>query len=230
MSAHAVTGAVTGSTGRALQRFAAQPGPERRRTPLSVVPAAPARSRVPFAVFSMVALIAALLVVLMLNISVSSRQYELVSLRGQEVALAEQNQALTQRLEHLKAPQNLATAAHELDMVASPTFGTIDVDSLTVTGSPEPAKESDAPQVLVPAPAVSIPNEAVSPVAAGESAADASRPAADPPASASSEADAPVAAGEGTPDEAGTPADPPASSKPTNGGTIPAPTQGASGQ
>ncbi|GAA2176557.1 hypothetical protein GCM10009784_23500 [Arthrobacter parietis] len=174
-SAHAAAGAVAGNTARALQHPAVsspavQPGRERRRTPLSVVPAAPTRGRVPFAVFSMAALIAALVVVLMLNISVSSSQYKLVSLRGEEVALAERNQALTQQLENLRAPQNLASAAHELDMVASPNFGTIDVNSLAVTGSPEPAKESDAPPVLVPAPAVNVPSQAAAPTPANEPA------------------------------------------------------------
>lgn len=210
--AHATVGAVAGNTARALEhpvisRPDAQPERERRRTPLSVVPAAPTRGRVPFAVFSMAALIAALVVVLMLNISVSSSQYKLVSLRGEEVALAEQNQALTQQLESLKAPQNLAVAAHELDMVASPTFGTIDVNSLAVTGSPEPAKESDAPPVLVPAPAVNVPSEAVAPVAPSEAeaAGEAAAPAEAAPAEASAEA-------------------------PAEGGTIPAPAQAAPGQ
>lgn len=210
-SAHAARGAVAGNTARALQHPAVsspdvQPGRERRRTPLSVVPAAPTRGRVPFAVFSMVALIAALIVVLMLNISVSSSQYKLVSMRGEEVALTEKNQALTQKLENLRAPQNLAAAAHKLDMVASPTFGTIDVDSLAVTGSPEPAKESDAPPVLVPAPAVNVPGQASAP-AAKEPVEPAAESAADLP-------------------EAVTPAP----AELPDGGTIPAPTQGAPGQ
>jgi acyl-CoA synthetase (AMP-forming)/AMP-acid ligase II len=209
-SAHASTPVVTGNTARALQHSALsspgiEPGRERRRTPLSVVPAAPTRGRVPVAVFSMVALIAALVVVLMLNISVSSSQYKLVSMRGQEVALAEQNQALMQQLENLRAPQNLATAAHKLDMVASPTFGTIDIDSLAVSGSPEPATGSDAPAVLVPPPAVAKPSEAAAPAAPVEQEAPAAEPSADAP-----EQPAPVES--------------------TDGGTIPAPAQAAPGQ
>jgi hypothetical protein len=122
-------------------------------------------------------------------------------MRGQEVALAEQNQALTQQLENLRAPQNLATAAHKLDMVASPTFGTIDVDSLAVSGSPEPATGSDAPAVLVPPPAVATPSATVAPAAPVEEepAAEASADAAD-------------------------------QSAPADGGTIPAPAQAAPGQ
>lgn len=212
--AHAAAPVVAGNTARALQHPAisnpeTHPGRERRRTPLSVVPSAPTRGRVPFAVFSMAALIAALVVVLMLNISVSSSQYKLVSLRGQEVALAEQNQALTQELENLRAPQNLATAAHELDMVASPTFGIIDVDSLAVSGTPEPAKGADAPAVLVPAPAVNMPSEAGVPAAPVEQA----EPEAAPEPAVEPEAAAPAAPAE-----------------PAYGGTIPAPVQAASGQ
>lgn len=222
-SAHATVGAVAGNTARAMQYPAVsspamQPARERRRTPLSVVPAAPTRGRVPFAVFSMALLIAALVVVLMLNISVSSSQYKLVSLRGEEVALAEQNQALTQQLENLRAPQNLATAAHELDMVASPTFGTVDVNSLAVTGSPEPAKESDAPPVLVPAPAVNVPSPAVAPVAQAE------------PEPAPEEAPAPAPEEAPASGEPAAPEEPAAPGEPVNGGTIPAPAQAAPGQ
>lgn len=230
-SAHAAAGAVTGSSARALQHPAGahpdvQPARERRRTPLSVVPAAPTRGRVPFAVFSMAALIAALVVVLMLNISVSSSQYKLVAMRGEEVALAEQNQALTQRLENLRAPQNLATAAHELDMVASPTFGTVDVDSLAVTGSPEPAKESDAPPVLVPAPAVNLPSAVVAPPAPSPQP----EPAAEPTAEAPAPAEAAEQATPPAPVEDAGPAEAPAPAEPANGGTIPAPAQAVPGQ
>lgn len=236
-SAHAAMGAIAGNTARALGHPAgagpfAQPR-ERRRTPLSVVPAPPTRGRVPFAVFSMAALIAALVVVLMLNISVSSSQYKLVSLRGEEVALAEQNQALTQQLENLRAPQNLATAAHELDMVASPTFGTIDVDSLAVTGSPEPAKESDAPPVLVPAPAVSVPTEVVVPAAPPEAEVPAAAAAAEAPVPAAAESPETAAPAERStpePDAPAARAEAPAPAEPANHGTIPAPAQAAPGQ
>ncbi|GAB3539880.1 hypothetical protein GCM10027403_28750 [Arthrobacter tecti] len=219
-------GAVAGNTARALSLPAVQqPERIRRRTPLSVVPARPTRGRVPFAVFSMLALVAALVVVLMLNISVSSSQYRLVSLRGEEVALAQENQALTQQLENLRAPQNLAVAAGELDMVASPTFGSIDIDSLAVTGSPEPAKESDAPPVLIPAPAVSTTNDVgTAPLpaepadAAGESELPAEAPEAPPSSSDEPPANEAQAAAPTEPEPA------------AGGGTIPAPQQAAPGQ
>ncbi len=122
------------------------------RTALSIVPARPARRRVPFAVFSLLVLGAALAAVLMLNISVSGTQYELVTLRNQQVALKQQNEALVLEIEGREAPQNLAAAATKLGMVSSPTFGTIELDSRKVTGTPEPAKEGPKPEVLVAAP------------------------------------------------------------------------------
>ncbi|MCU1631876.1 MAG: hypothetical protein JWM61_528 [Micrococcaceae bacterium] len=125
---------------------------QKPRTPLSVVPARPARRRLPFAVLSLLVLGAALAAVLMLNISVSGTQYELVQLRNQQVALSQQNEALVLEIEGREAPQNLAMAATKLGMVSSPTFGTIELDSKKVTGTPEPAKEGPKPEVLIAAP------------------------------------------------------------------------------
>lgn len=132
---------------------------ERRRTPLSVVPAGGTKRRIPFAIFSFVALVAALIAVLVLNISVSSTQYELVTLRDAQISLSQENQALTQQVENFEAPQNLAREAMELGMVASPGFGSIDVDSLKVTGNPEAAKEGSEPLALVSAPEVGVATE-----------------------------------------------------------------------
>ncbi|MBG6224694.1 hypothetical protein IWX63_001256 [Arthrobacter sp. CAN_A2] len=127
-------------------------GTTRTRTPLSVVPARPARRKVPFAVFSLLVLAAALAAVLMLNISVSGTQYELVQLRNQQTALSQENEALVLAIEAREAPQNLAAAATKLGMVSSPTFGTIELDSKKVTGTPEPATEGPKPEVLIAAP------------------------------------------------------------------------------
>lgn len=125
---------------------------QKPRTPLSVVPARPERRRVPFAVFSLLVLGAALAAVLMLNISVSGTQYELVQLRNEQVALSQQNEALVLEIEGKEAPQNLAAAATKLGMVSSPTFGTIELDSKKVTGTPEPAQEGSEPRVLIAPP------------------------------------------------------------------------------
>ncbi len=126
------------------------------RTPLSLVPPRATRRRMPFAVFSFAVLVVALATVLMLNISVSSTQYELVQLRNQQIGLNQENQALVQKIEDQAAPQNLAAAATELGMVASATFGTIDVSTLKVAGVPEPAKDGNGPRVVVAAPEVTV--------------------------------------------------------------------------
>ena len=143
----------SGALAAAPDRLSSKPvGSTRARTPLSVVPARQTRRRVPFAVFTLLVLAAALAAVLMLNISVSGKQYELVELRNQQVALTQQNEALVLEVEGKEAPQNLAAAATELGMVASPSFGTIDVLSGTVSGSPVPATEGTEPEVLIDAP------------------------------------------------------------------------------
>ena len=146
---------VVGNTARALDWDAATAVPApKRRTPLSLVPAAARRRRTPFAVVCFAALVLGLASVLLLNISVSSGQYELVQLQSQRAELAQRNEALTQEIENHQAPQVLAAAAGELGMVSSPTFGTIDLETLTVTGAPEPAKDGDPARSLIGAPSV----------------------------------------------------------------------------
>ncbi|MCQ1946579.1 MULTISPECIES: hypothetical protein [unclassified Arthrobacter] len=147
--------AVVGNTARALDWDAAAPATTvRRRTPLSLVPAAKRRKRAPFAVFCFAALVLGLASVLLLNISVSSGQYELVQLQSQKAELAQRNEALTQKIENHQAPQVLAASAADLGMVSSPTFGTIDLQTLAVTGSPEAAKEGEPAELLIGAPSV----------------------------------------------------------------------------
>jgi hypothetical protein len=189
---------------------------QKPRTPLSVVPARPTRRRVPFAVFSLLVLGAALAAVLMLNISVSGTQYELVQLRNQQVALSQQNDALVLEIEGKEAPQNLAAAATKLDMVSSPTFGTIDLESKKVTGTPEPAKEGPKPEVLIAAP--SLVTGQAGPVAVEAPAVDAVETPAD--VTAEVPADEQVAADAGSSDAATADGQDSSAS-----GTIPAPEQ-----
>ncbi|MCQ1957604.1 hypothetical protein NNX39_13985 [Arthrobacter sp. zg-Y826] len=150
------SGAVVGNTARALDwdAAAAPATTVRRRTPLSLVPAASRRKRAPFAVFCFAALVLGLASVLLLNISVSSGQYELVQLQSQKAELAQRNEALTQKIENHQAPQVLAASAADLGMVSSPSFGTIDLQTLAVTGSPEAAKEGEPAELLIGAPSV----------------------------------------------------------------------------
>ncbi|MHA7277701.1 hypothetical protein ACX80O_14445 [Arthrobacter sp. Hz1] len=184
------------------------------RTPLSLVPAGPARRRIPFAVFSMIALVGALVTVLMLNISVSSSQYELVELRNQQIALSQENQALTQQMEDLQAPQNLAAEARELGMVASPGFGSIDVDSMKIAGVPEAATKGGEPLALIAAPDVFT--------------ATAAAPPAEAPSVETAAEDAAAEEGPAEVVEPISPAEQPQAIE-LNGGSIPAPQQGTGG-
>ncbi|MDQ0850820.1 cell division protein FtsL [Arthrobacter sp. B3I9] len=131
------------------------PDPARKsRTPLSLVRPAPKKRRAPFVVLCFGILAVALMVVLVLNISVSSAQYQLVQLRSEQMTLTKQNQDLTQQVQNFDAPQNLAAKATELGMVASTGKGQIDLSTLTVTGKAKAAVKGDAPGAVIAAPAV----------------------------------------------------------------------------
>lgn len=143
--------AVVGNTVRRLsapERWVEKP--VRRRTPLALVAPVPARQRVPFAVFCSAVLIVALAAVMLINISVSTGQYELVRLAQEETALKQQNEALAQQAENLRAPQHLAAEAAQLGMVASPSFGYVDLNDMKVHGDPKPAVKDDEPLVSIP--------------------------------------------------------------------------------
>ena len=120
-----------GATARALPGL--RPGldqPRKARTPLSVVRSVPRKRRAPFVVLCFGLLAIALMAVLVLNISVSSAQYQLVQLRSEQTTLTKQNQDLTQQVQNFDAPQNLAAKATELGMVASVGKGQIDLSTL----------------------------------------------------------------------------------------------------
>lgn len=235
--------AVVGSTALASNASGAA-APERtpghspeRRTPLSVVPASTRRRRVPFAVFCFVSLAAALVGVLVLNVSVSSGQYLLVELNNKQAALTQKNEMLTQQVKNHVAPQNLSAEAAELGMVSSSTFGTVDLNSMSITGQPEPAEETDGPDARIPAPNVEIvdPGPAAAPA---ETSSDSQGQESDSSAEGSSETGQATAGGQGTEsstdsgqdsaaesDDGVVPA--PVQREPAelNGGTIPAPQQ-----
>ena len=194
-------------------------GPDpRRRTPLSVVPAAKRHRRAPVVLLCFMALILGLGAVLLLNISVSSGQYRLVQLQNERTELVQHNEALTQQLENNQAPQVLAAKATELGMVTSYTFGSIDLQTLAVTGDPVPAEEDTPPSVLIPAP-----NGLTQPVSPAPSAGEPD-PAVESVRAAEEReaAAAEAAAGE---ESAGADPAPAGPETDLNGGTIPAPAQ-----
>ncbi|MGP0221621.1 hypothetical protein [Paenarthrobacter sp. NCHU4564] len=145
---------VAGNTARALPSPVAKPAAEKARTPLSIVRSAPGRKRTPFVVLCFSVLALALLTVLVLNISVSTAQYQLVQLKAEAATLNKENQDLTQKKQNFEAPQNLAAKAAELGMVQSTVKGQIDLETMTVTGKATPAVKGDNPSALIAPPAV----------------------------------------------------------------------------
>lgn len=209
-----------GNTARALPAR----GPERdttrkARTPLSLVQSVPGRRRTPFVVFCFGVLAAALLTVLVLNISVSTAQYDLVKLRNDAASLNKQNQDLTQQVQNYQAPQNLAAKAAELGMVASTATGQIDLDKLTVTGKATPATKGQNPGAVIAPPAV-----------AGQSSVAAPAPAKNDD---SLDRRKPNGSADSVPAKPQAPAVPAAPKPPVvdlHGGSVPAPQQKVPGQ
>ena len=215
-----------GATARALPGLLPGPGPARKaRTPLSLVRSAPRKRRAPFVVFCFGLLAVALMVVLVLNISVSSAQYQLVHLRSEQSTLTKQNQDLTQQVQNFDAPQNLAARATELGMVASTGKGQIDLSTLSVTGKAKPAVKGDAAGAVIAAPAVAGQLTVVPPAAANEPLAN-RKLAESVPATAA--AAAVEAAAEAVPPAAAVV--PAAPAVELYGGSVPAPAQKVPGQ
>lgn len=184
------------------------------RRPLSVVPRRAARrSRVSTVVMCTLALAAALVGILLLNIQITQGQYQLTELTGQQRALSQENEALTQDIEANSAPQNLAARANDLGMVPAKDVGSIQLGTGAVTAPSAPAEKTDAQNILVPPAQMK-----------GSDAAEANRIAAEERAEkrAKEEADKKTAQR-----KAAQKAD---ESRDLNGGSIPAPSQRAPGQ
>jgi hypothetical protein len=174
--------------------------------------------------------------VLVLNISVSTAQYQLVQLRSEQSTLTKQNQDLTQQVQNFDAPQNLAAKATELGMVTSTGKGQIDLSTLTVTGKAKPAVKGDAPGAVIAAPAVAGQLTVVPPATVNEPLANRKPAAADSAADSAAPATAPAAAAPAAAEPA--PEAPPAPAAPApaapavelHGGSVPAPAQKVPGQ
>lgn len=221
-------GSVDGATARVLAPEpaptapGAAPGAGRRRTALSIVPAAGSSRRLPFLILCVAFLAAALTSVLLLNIQVSSGQYELVKLRSTERTLTQENEALNQQVQYLEAPQNVAGKAAELGMVPSGHVASIDVRSGEISGVATPAEDGDAVTSLVNKPPAPLEapaaekSDSASAEAGGQTPAEAQEGKAE-------EQEAP--AGETGDDKASTSSGdrPEFSDTELNGGTIPAP-------
>lgn len=211
-----------GNTARALPLRSSAPDAGRKvRTPLSVVRGTPGKRRVPFVIFCFGVLAAALLTVLVLNISVSTAQYELVQLKAQAATLTKENQELTQQRQAFEAPQNLAAKAAQLGMVASTTKAQINLETLAITGKATPALKGTSQGAVIAPPAITGQLDVVPPASSKEPL----------------ESRAPSADTEAKTDAAPKPAvkpvkpvKPKAPAADLNGGSVPAPQQRVPGQ
>jgi cell division protein FtsL len=214
---------VSGSSAADARPAGEPDGGRKGRTPLSVVRTAPRKRRAPFVVLCFAMLAVALVAVLVLNISVSTAQYQLVELRAKQNTLTKTNQDLTQQVQGFEAPQNLAAKATELGMVASTVKGQIDLSTLSVTGKATPAVKGAAAGAVIPSPAVA--GQLIVPPAAKDAAADkATTPDAGKDAAAAASADAAKTAAAQAAAAAAKPA------PELHGGSVPAPQQKAPGQ
>jgi hypothetical protein len=110
-------------------------------TPRLRVVAAPeqARARVPFVLFCIAIVSAALLGVLVLNTSLARGSFEQSHLRGELAKLSETQQSLSSRLDFAASPAQLAAAGLKLGMVPAPPEAFIRLSDSTVIGNPTPA-------------------------------------------------------------------------------------------
>ena len=111
----------------------------KQRNPLSTVRRRARKLSPPtmLAVFAAIPL--TLIFILLLNVLIVTRQYDMVDLRAQEQRLVQENQALQQEIGFKEAPQDLAIRASTLGMFVSSSQATLNLQSSTIEGTPTPA-------------------------------------------------------------------------------------------
>ena len=129
-----------------------------RRAPLSAVTRRARRLSPPtmLAVFAAIPL--TLIFILLLNVLIVTRQYDMVDLRSQEQRLVQENQALQQEIGFKEAPQDLAVRASALGMFASSSQATLNLQTSKIEGTPMPVasptgKAASKEQNLIAPPA-----------------------------------------------------------------------------
>lgn len=127
---------------------------DHRRGQFRVIPGQIKRAPIGYSVFVLSIPIIALLVVLVVNIVVSNRQYEMVELSGQLTAITQTNEALAQQVSTKSAPQAVAQQAADMGMVMPGTVASIDLATGTVLGTATQASEDNVPTSFVAKPTV----------------------------------------------------------------------------
>lgn len=93
------------------------------------------RPRPVYAVVTLGGVLAIVVVQLLLSLAVSNGAYELSTLAGDRAALGREEQTLRERIDVLGSPQNLATEAEGLGMVANGSSAVIWLSDGTVEGN-----------------------------------------------------------------------------------------------
>lgn len=87
----------------------------------------------------------ALIFILLLNILVAEKQYDLVSMRAQEKTLTQQNEVVSQEIEFYQAPQDLATRASQLGLVAATFSASLNLQTGEISGTPMAVTKAEDP-------------------------------------------------------------------------------------
>ena len=139
-----------------------------RRDQLKVISGQLKRAPFGYSVFVLSIPVIALLIVLVVNIVLSNRQYELVELNGQLTSITQTNEALAQQLAQKSAPQAVAQQAADMSMVLPGATASIDLLSGEVIGTATAAEADNTPTSFVEKPTVrsstGIPSEVEVPV------------------------------------------------------------------
>lgn len=159
--------------------------------PLRVVPAAIRRTgNGGFAVLCMALLAVGLVSLLMMNTALASGIYQLKDLRAESGTLTDQQEQLTQVIDDLRSPRNLADRAQQMGMVPAKSMAFVRLSDGTVIGQAQPAAAEQRLNVVTTA----VPPPPPPPAPATPAAtAPASTPAATPAATATSATTAPPA-------------------------------------
>lgn len=190
----------------ALHAHAVLPQPhERGQAPAPYIEIAPtreqrrARPKLAYAVIVIAGLFAVLLSQLLLSIALADGAYEIAALQAEQKELGREEQILSEKLDVLNSPQNLAARAESLGMVSNESAVYLNLASGAVMGVPTAADQS-AGGVIGPNGTLLVSNELIAdvPDMGGALAAEAAAAA----AAAEAEANAESAAATGVADGA----------------------------
>ena len=158
--------------------------------PLRVVPAAIRRTgNGGFAVLCMALLAVGLVSLLMMNTALASGIYQLKDLRAESGTLTDQQEQLTQVVDDLRSPRNLADRAQQMGMVPAKSMAFVRLSDGTVIGEAQPAAAEQRLNVVTaavpppappPAPATPAATAPATPAATSPDPAAATAPATAP--------------------------------------------------